>query len=450
MPGVPRDTRRRIGLLGGSFNPAHGGHRHISLEALKRLDLDEVWWLVSPQNPLKPRDGMAPLAERLRGARRDRRRHPRIRVTDSSCRLGTSATRRHGRALRRRFPRTALRLADGWRHPAPDPRWQRWRELFRAVPIAAFARPGSYCLRWPRRPRALSRRARSGRRRRGAGRHAPPAWCFFPSRLDSHSATAIRAVRPRHSERKDHLRSALTTTASRTLPEPPSGRRRGCSRIVAILGRRQGRGHRRHRPRGQILVRRLHGDRLGRSNRQVVAIAEHLADRLQAGPASRSKASRCDWVLIDAGDVVVHLFRPEPRLLRAGKDVGARARGRKPKPAKTVRARRVKKPAWIRFIPSFGRAAAGPNAIHEHYAGRIAGRPRCASSRRSASCRRRSDLARGRAAAGRRSGKRCWWRSTAAARSGQRGPCPAAGALARPVSDVAFLIGGADGHGDPC
>src|ERR671931_591579 len=68
MPAVPRDTTRRIGLLGGSFNPAHDGHRHISLEALKRLDLDEVWWLVSPQNPLKSDDGMEPLASRLAGA----------------------------------------------------------------------------------------------------------------------------------------------------------------------------------------------------------------------------------------------------------------------------------------------------------------------------------------------------------------------------------------------
>ncbi|MEA2849844.1 MAG: nicotinate-nucleotide adenylyltransferase, partial [Rhodospirillaceae bacterium] len=65
MPGVPRDTTRRIGLLGGSFNPAHDGHRHISLEALKRLGLDEVWWLVSPQNPLKTDDGMEPLASRV-------------------------------------------------------------------------------------------------------------------------------------------------------------------------------------------------------------------------------------------------------------------------------------------------------------------------------------------------------------------------------------------------
>ena len=80
MPGVPRDTTRRIGLLGGSFNPAHDGHRHISLEALKRLGLDEVWWLVSPQNPLKTDDGMEPLATRVARSRQIVGRHPRIRI----------------------------------------------------------------------------------------------------------------------------------------------------------------------------------------------------------------------------------------------------------------------------------------------------------------------------------------------------------------------------------
>jgi nicotinate-nucleotide adenylyltransferase len=74
-------ARLRIGILGGSFNPAHAGHRHISLLALKHLALDELWWMVSPQNPLKSTDGMASFAERLAGARA-MARHPRIRVTD--------------------------------------------------------------------------------------------------------------------------------------------------------------------------------------------------------------------------------------------------------------------------------------------------------------------------------------------------------------------------------
>ncbi|HEX3521104.1 MAG TPA: nicotinic acid mononucleotide adenylyltransferase, partial [Stellaceae bacterium] len=98
--------RRRIGLLGGSFNPAHGGHLHISVLALKLLDLDQIWWLVSPQNPLKPARGMAPFPVRLEGARRIAEADRRILVTDLESRLGSSYyTADTLKALRRRFPR---------------------------------------------------------------------------------------------------------------------------------------------------------------------------------------------------------------------------------------------------------------------------------------------------------------------------------------------------------
>ena len=82
LPRVVADRRRRrVGLLGGSFNPAHRGHLHVSREALKRLDLDEIWWMVAPQNPLKPSRGMSPFAARMRAAR-EMAREPRIKVTD--------------------------------------------------------------------------------------------------------------------------------------------------------------------------------------------------------------------------------------------------------------------------------------------------------------------------------------------------------------------------------
>src|SRR5262245_51598305 len=96
---------RTVGLLGGSFNPAHDGHRHVSLQAMHQLGLDEVWWLVSPQNPLKPVRGMAPLAERLGGARRVAH-HPRLRVVALETALGTRYTVDTLRALARRYPRT--------------------------------------------------------------------------------------------------------------------------------------------------------------------------------------------------------------------------------------------------------------------------------------------------------------------------------------------------------
>ena len=103
MPGVSRATTRRIGLLGGSFNPAHAGHLHISLEALKRLGLDEVWWLVSPQNPLKSDDGMEPLPTRVARARQ-LARHPHIRIEAPELMLGTRYTLDTVQALKRAYP----------------------------------------------------------------------------------------------------------------------------------------------------------------------------------------------------------------------------------------------------------------------------------------------------------------------------------------------------------
>ena len=142
MPGVPRDTTRRIGLLGGSFNPAHEGHRHISLEALRRLGLDEVWWLVSPQNPLKTYDGMEPLATRVARARQIMGRHPRIRIDAPELVLGTRYTLDTVRALRRAYPKARFVWLTGADILPQFSQWRGWRDLFGSIPIAAFARPG--------------------------------------------------------------------------------------------------------------------------------------------------------------------------------------------------------------------------------------------------------------------------------------------------------------------
>ena len=173
---------RRIGLLGGSFNPAHRGHLHLSLTALKCLDLDEVWWLVSPQNPLKPVAGMAPFADRLEQARQIAAGHNRIRVTDLENRLGGSHyTADTLRILRRRFPRLRFVWLMGGDNLAQIPHWERWTEIFRTVPIAVFDRP-SYSLK------ALAGRAAQafrpappdGRRRAPAGRDKTAGLGVFP------------------------------------------------------------------------------------------------------------------------------------------------------------------------------------------------------------------------------------------------------------------------------
>ena len=321
MPGVPRDTRRRIGLLGGSFNPAHEGHRHVSLEALKRLGLDEVWWLVSPQNPLKSDEGMEPLASRLARAKQ-LARHPRLRVEAPELLLGTRYALDTVRALRCLYPQAHFVWLMGADILPQLVDWQGWRELFAAIPIAAFARPGwSYAALQSAAPRAFARYRIAAGEARALASCPPPAWCFIPSRLDSHSATAIRAVRPRRTRAKGKTISDQTSpAAARALPD-----RSKLTEALLALVRRSLEDDKAE----DIVVIDLKGKSsfadymviaTGRSNRQVVAIADHLAEKLKEaghGPVPLEGKQGGDWVLIDAGDVVVHVFRPEPRAFYA-------------------------------------------------------------------------------------------------------------------------------------
>ena len=129
------------GLLGGSFNPAHGAHRQVTLFAIAALGLDEAWWLVSPGNPLKSDDGMAPLAARVRSARVQAKRTP-IRVTAIERALGTRFTIDTLRALRRRYPRRRFIWLMGADNLAQMHLWRDWRGIAREMPIAVIARPG--------------------------------------------------------------------------------------------------------------------------------------------------------------------------------------------------------------------------------------------------------------------------------------------------------------------
>lgn len=182
----------KIGLLGGSFNPAHAGHRHISLMAMRRLGLDWVWWLVSPQNPLKPTAGMAPMAERFASARKAAR-HPRIYVSDLETRLGTQYTADTLRELTRRYPRTRFVWLMGADNLAMFTKWQNWQSIMRAVPIAVIDRPG-YALRALRGPAA--RRYARYRLPQGKARRAqasrPPVWLLLRGPRHTASATEIR------------------------------------------------------------------------------------------------------------------------------------------------------------------------------------------------------------------------------------------------------------------
>ena len=185
--------KRRIGLLGGSFNPAHDGHRHISLLALRRLGLDEIWWLVSPQNPLKPARGMAPLNDRLACARAVAA-HPRIRVTDIERVLNTRYTVDTVKALKSRHPDHNFVWLIGADNLLQMPKWKAWQALFGTVAVAIFARP-SYSLRALAGQAAIrfsAYRLPESQARRLADTE-PPAWVFLRIRLHSASATEIRA-----------------------------------------------------------------------------------------------------------------------------------------------------------------------------------------------------------------------------------------------------------------
>lgn len=187
---------QRIGLLGGSFNPAHDGHLHISRLALARLGLDAVWWVVSPLNPLKTADEIAPLDERMSRAR-GLARDPAIVVTDIERRLGTRFTVDTLAALRRLFPRARFVWLMGADIMPQLPRWRRWRDIFRLVPVAVFGRA-------PYSSRALASMAAHAfagnrlhtRNARTLADRTPPAWVFLHTRLHPASATRIRAERP--------------------------------------------------------------------------------------------------------------------------------------------------------------------------------------------------------------------------------------------------------------
>jgi len=183
---------QRIGLLGGSFNPAHAGHLHISLQALRRLNLDEVLWLVSPQNPLKPTDGMRPQAERLASAKEMSKGH-RIQATDIETRMGTRYTVDTLCALKERYPNVKFVWLMGADNLFQIRRWHNWRMIFRMLPVAIFARPKySGRAKTSKAARRFARFQVSENRATSLADKRPPAWVFFNTRLDTTSATRIR------------------------------------------------------------------------------------------------------------------------------------------------------------------------------------------------------------------------------------------------------------------
>jgi nicotinate-nucleotide adenylyltransferase len=209
LPALPHfgDGRAmRIGILGGSFNPAHAGHLHVAHLAMKRLRLGQVWLLVSPGNPLKEAQGMAPLGERLASAQSiaDGRR---VIATDIERHLHTRYTTDTLHALRRRFPRATFIWLMGADNLAQFPRWRGWLDIARHTPFAVVPRPtynhaalAGQAARRLRHARIPARAATSLGTIPGHG--GAPSWVFLESRQNALSATALRRhfgqrIRPR-------------------------------------------------------------------------------------------------------------------------------------------------------------------------------------------------------------------------------------------------------------
>jgi nicotinate-nucleotide adenylyltransferase len=231
---------RRVGLLGGSFNPAHRGHRRISLFTRQALALDEVWWLVSPGNPLKPSAGMAPLAMRFASAALQSRRAP-IRVTAIERELGTRYTVDTLAALRRRYPKIDFCWLMGSDNLAQFHRWREWRGIARSMPIAVIARPGydgtalaSPAMAWLRHfsvPAASLARGDDW---------SAPALVILRFDPDESSATAIRRADPDWATRFESpsLRDQVTR---RMIHVPPSGQGRKAAVPIDTTGETQAR-----------------------------------------------------------------------------------------------------------------------------------------------------------------------------------------------------------------
>ncbi|UXU76220.1 MULTISPECIES: nicotinate-nucleotide adenylyltransferase [unclassified Paracoccus (in: a-proteobacteria)] len=181
-----------VGLLGGSFDPPHEGHVHITEMALRRFALDRIWWLVSPGNPLKAH-GPAPLPERIAQARRILD-DPRVVVTGIEARLGTRMTHDTISELQRLYPGVRFVWLMGADNLVQFDRWDRWRDIARRVPIGVIARPGwRMPARFSRAARILWRWRLPERRATMLARMQPPAWVLINVPLNKLSSSAIRA-----------------------------------------------------------------------------------------------------------------------------------------------------------------------------------------------------------------------------------------------------------------
>jgi len=191
----PSGAGMRIGLFGGSFNPVHEGHLLVAEEALRRLELDMVWMLVTPGNPLKSQQELAPLEDRVRAARA-LLAHPKIRVTGFEAAHGFTYSWQTIRFLTQSLADRHFVWIMGADNLVDFHRWERWRDIAAMVPLAVYVRPGSA----RRAPVSLAANALANYRvdeddARRLALYKSPAWVYLHGKQSPLSSSAIRARR---------------------------------------------------------------------------------------------------------------------------------------------------------------------------------------------------------------------------------------------------------------
>ena len=310
--------RGAIGILGGSFNPAHQGHLHISEIAIKRLKLRAVWWLVSPQNPLKsPLE--FPLKERVSRAEKIAQNNPKIVVTNLESAWNTRFTIDTITRFKQRFPCLSPVFIIGADNLEQLPQWRKWQEIIRKIPLLVVARHKISL----KSSKASCRIAKSRLKKPYDLLQSPlPAWSYLTLSLDSTSSTEIRAKRaPRKKADPAIVTEDGTPPAVVRKREPRKKAAKVAPDfdltqfIIQILDDAKAENIVNIDLRGKSSMADNMIIAEGRSQRHVSATAQILVAKLKENrlKAKAEGLTQGDWVLIDAADTIVHLFCPETR-----------------------------------------------------------------------------------------------------------------------------------------